>query len=326
MKRTIYIVFVILVVLTSCERQITYNGEVTEPKLVIQTEMQAGRKEINCSVSHSAFFLDQPKSHLWIPSKGLILMVERENGETVTMVDTFLHKPNDRFLVRLATPLQAGERVFIQASHPDYPTAFAADTIVPMPEFTISECVWDSVKKVCRVSLRFGDNADFHGILGIKGLFVYKEKRQGNQNYGEYRSKRIVSMDNIFLGLGNSFSSEEGYNTFGELFCMADNARNKEVKVALPPTVHVIGGRVKFQPDSVQITVLAHSTVSYLFKKSLYSYFDATGVDEANVGEFFSDIIGTEEVVQLYSNVENGYGVVAGTTQKMQKIIFKAQE
>ena len=171
MKRTIYIVFLILVVLTSCERQITYNGVVTDPKLVIQAEMHAGAKEIVCSVSRSAFFLDQPKSYVWIPSKGLILLVERENGEKVTMDDNQLNGSNDRFFVRLATPLEAGERVYIQASHPDYPTAFGADTIVPMPEFTITECVWDSVRKSCRVRLRFGDNTDFHGIMGIKGLF-----------------------------------------------------------------------------------------------------------------------------------------------------------
>lgn len=322
MKRTIYIVFLILVVLTSCERQITYNGVVTDPKLVIQAEMHAGAKEIVCSVSRSAFFLDQPKSYVWIPSKGLILLVERENGEKVTMDDNQLNGSNDRFFVRLATPLEAGERVYIQASHPDYPTAFGADTIVPMPEFTITECVWDSVRKSCRVRLRFGDNTDFHGIMGIKGLFYYLEKRQGRSNYSTYYSKRIVSMDNVFLGLGNSFSSEEGYNTSGELFCMADNARNKEVEVMLPATVQVAAKGVTLQPESVQITVLAHSTASYLYKKSLYSYFDATGVDEANVGEFFSDIIGTEENVQLYNNVENGYGIVAGVTTKTQTINF----
>lgn len=318
MKRTIYIVLVILAVLTSCERQITYNGEVTDPKLVIQTEMHAGAEEIACSVTRSAFFLNQQGySQSW-PSKGLILKVERENGETVTMDDSSLNGTNSRLFVPLATPLQAGERVYIQATHPDYPTASASDTIVPMTEFTISECVWDSAKNVCRVRLRFGDNADFHGILGINGLFCYSGKRQGKYSYGTYRSKRIVSMDNIFLGLGNAFSSEEGYNTSGELFCMADNARNKEVEVMLPPTVQVGGKGVTLQPDSVQITVLAHSTASYLYKKSLYSYFDATGVDEANVGEFFSDIIGTEENVQLYNNVENGYGIVSGVTTKTQ--------
>ena len=304
-----------------------YKGEISDPKLVLQTEMQVGAEEIQCAVTHSAFFLNQPTgARYWVPAKGLLLTVERENGETVSMDDSSLNEDNAMLHVPLATPLQAGEEVRIRATHPDYPAVSAADTIVPMPEFSVASCNWDSVNRECRLRLVFGDNADFHGIMGVKGMLCHTEKYnwQGRETYNTYYSHAIASKDNVFFGMGNSFSSERGYNTLSELFFRADDARNKEIDVTLM-VQYQTGNRSQFRQDSVQITVTAHSTHSYQYKKSLYSYFGATGSDDSDVEELFSDIIGIEEKVQLYSNVKDGYGIVAGNSKNIQTIIIKAQ-
>ena len=311
----------------SCERQITYRGEISAPKLVLQTEMEEGSDTLHCAVTRSAFFLDHPDTHYWVRSKGLKLTVERQNGETVRMDDSLQSDGDYMINVPLAAPLRTGEVVRISAEHPDYPDVTAADTIVPVPEYAVTSYVWDSVHQACHVRLQFGENTGYHGIIGFSGVLYHTEtyKWQGKETVHVYSSRSIYSKDNLFAGMGNAFSSENGFNTFGELFCMANGVRNKEVELTFSVTTRTLGSQVDFQQDSLLLTVAAHSTVSYEYAKSLYSYFGVSGSDDSDIGSMFEGVTGVEEHVQLYSNVENGYGIVAGTSRKKTKIMLNNQ-
>jgi len=51
------ITIVTAVLLTSCEKEIEFNGEQTDPKLVINSLMEPGQP-VNAAISKSFFFLD----------------------------------------------------------------------------------------------------------------------------------------------------------------------------------------------------------------------------------------------------------------------------
>ena len=59
MKRLLYILPLLFAALVSCEREIPYNGEYEDPKLVIQTSLCAGEDNFICYVNRSYFFLEQ---------------------------------------------------------------------------------------------------------------------------------------------------------------------------------------------------------------------------------------------------------------------------
>ena len=62
MKRLLLYIVTMLLVLSSCEREIEYDGEVTKPKLVLQAEVSEGFEPVRVYVSRSHFFLNCLKS------------------------------------------------------------------------------------------------------------------------------------------------------------------------------------------------------------------------------------------------------------------------
>ena len=327
MKRAIYIIWVWMAVLTACEREIPYNGEYQDPKLVIQTELEEGWKTVDCIVTRSAFFLDRPTGGpIWYPSQGVVFTVERENGETISVSDSVLTTNNHVFHVPLATPLQAGETVTVRASHPDYPEAYGSDGVVPMPEVEMVSCVWDSAYDRCRVRLKFGENAAFDGVMGVKAMMDYQmsySMKNGETGYVPYFSNYIVSTDVAFMGMDNANSSEEGFNSFSELFFRSADVRNKEVEFFVQATYHSRPPSQIAEPLEAYISIISHSSDSYLYWRSIYKYFGASGNSDYDFGSMFSGMIGVEEEVQIYSNVHNGYGAIVGTSTKAITFTFK---
>ena len=327
MKRAIYIVLAWMAVLTACEREIPYKGEYQDPKLVIQTELSEGGKTVNCGVTRSAFFLDQPFGEpIWYPSQGVVLTVERENGEKISMSDTVLTPNNHVFHVPLATPLQAGETVTVRASHPDYPEVYGSDRVVPRPDVGMVSCVWDSAYDRCRVRLKFGENADFDGVIGVKATLDYNmvtTMRNGEIRDIPYYSSYIVSTDIAFMGLDNANSSEEGFNSFSELFIKSTDVRNKEVEFYIQATNRSTPPSAIADPQEVRMSIISHSSDSYLYWRSIYNYFGAMGTSDYDFSSMVSDMFGVEEVVQIYSNVHDGYGAVLGTSKKSITFTFK---
>ena len=326
MKRAIYIVLAWMAVLTACEREIPYKGEYQDPKLVIQTELSEGGKTVDCIVTRSAFFLDRPTGGpIWYPSEGVVFTVERENGEKISMSDSVLTTNNHVFHVPLATPLQAGETVTVRASHPDYPEAYGSDGIVPMPEVEVVSCVWDSTYDRCRVRLKFGENAAFDGVMGVKAKMDYNMviRRNGTITNVPYYSSYIVSTDIAFMGMDNANSSEEGFNSFSELFFKSTDVRNKEVEFFIQATYRSKPPSQIAKPLEADISIISHSSDSYLYWRSIYKYFRASGNSDYDFSSMVSDMFGVEEVVQIYSNVHDGYGAVLGTSKKSITFTFK---
>ncbi len=320
MKRTITILLCLLAVLTACEREIPYKGEYQDPKLVIQSQMAANDSVLYCTVSRSAFFLETGKKAYEL-TEGVTLTVTRENGETISVPDTSIIDPAVRYYrIPLATPLQVGEVVRLQASHPSYPTAFGQDSIVPMPDYTITSCVWDSTEATCRVKIQMGDNADIHGVMAVRGALTYSWNVDHYLTDETYvyssTSKNIRSKDNIFASLGNAFSSEYGYNAKEEMYIKADEARNREISLEFPLYSNY------YTPVSMEIQLIALSEDAYLYRRALYNYFGAYGTTDMDLGSELSSMFGIEEPVQLYTNIENGYGIVAGRSPNIQTYYF----
>lgn len=318
MKRTIYLYILgLLTVMTACEKPIPYNGEYEDPKLVIQAQLSEGDSALSCTVSHSVFFLEYtPK--MYDLSYGLTLTVTRENGETISVPDTEVADLTKRdYNIPLATPLKAGEVIRIQASHPDYPTAVGKDTIMPKPDYTILSCVWDSLEGVCRVKLRINENTAVHGVMAIRGALDYQWIGE-NHNTGETKvytgtAKFIQSKDNLFASLGNAFSTDYGYNSREEMYFKADEARNREVTVEFP----LNNG---YTPVTMTVQLMSLSSDAYLYRRSMFNYLGAYGISDIDLGAELSSMFGIEETVQLYSNIENGYGIVAGQSSNKQTI------
>ena len=85
MKRLLSILPILLLVLISCERPITYHGEYDDPKLVVQAILYAGEDSIDCFVDRSYFFLDQ-KPNTKEPLPNVTVQIESASNPSLRLV------------------------------------------------------------------------------------------------------------------------------------------------------------------------------------------------------------------------------------------------
>lgn len=323
MKRCLYLLLTIAV-LTSCEQEIPYNGEYQDPKLVLQLreELQEGQYYVGCLISRSAFFLDKLSSPAELRINDASVTMQRNEDEPIALQ----RDGNGSYGFTNAQPFfQVGDVIRFRASCSGYPDIEACDTIVPRPEVDLVAYTYDSIKNVFHVRVRFGDNTGYEGFLGCKGYVYIKYKNAPYGTAKEYYSRQIRSKDAIFSGVGNAFSTERGYNAPIELFCKTKDASNREVEFEIPVGLSLSNTNVMVVDERVGITFTTHSQHSYRYWKSLYNYKHIQGSEDVDMSTAISGMFGSEESVQLYSNVENGYGILSAASSKFVSVIFEIE-
>lgn len=314
MKRYIPILFILASALTSCEREIVYDGAYEDPKLVLQTVLQEGSTVLDGAVSRSSFFLtdDMPQDR-WLD--GVTITVQRDDLAPVTYSDTALHMKQGTFRINLTTPLRAGEQIQVSASHPDYTTAQGTDVVVPAPQVTIDACVWDSAAMECRVKLRFADHLNHRGVMGVQGVLNYTMYYAKDDSV-DYTDSHLISNNAIFAGQGNSFSTDYGFHSYVELFFSAEDAQGKVVELTMPASdPYFYEGNMSVRLVNMGMAVTSYSEHAYLYRQSLYAYLGLTGSDDFDIGAVATGLFGMEETVQVYTNITDGLGIVEARSQ-----------
>lgn len=300
-----------MLVLVACEREIPYDGEYQDPKLVLEACLQEGLDYIEGTIIRSSLFTEneRDKTIRWLDNK-VVFSVQRDNGPEVSYSsdDAGYKKGNYDFRLTLSEPLRAGERIRVKASYPGFPSVVGEDVVVCKPEVSCVEEELDSVKFTYRYKIKFGENAGIkEGIIGIQAEFHYwTNAKKAKSN--EQTTRFITSNNTCFAGMGNSFSSEYGYNGMFGLYCRLEDVRNKEVEIVMPLN-RVTKVKTDLM-DYIQLTVTNHSPESYRYRQSLVAYYGMQGYEDEGLEQIITDIFGIEEPVQVYGNVEDGIGIV----------------
>lgn len=324
MKRYIYYILLVFV-LAACEREIPYTGEYQDPKLVMEVALEDGNTWIYGSVTCSDFFLDASydKSDRWLTD--VTLTVQRDGGQkkTYTQGNSAFKMQGYSFRVQLDEPLRAGEEVRVWASHPEFPTAEGADRVVTKPSVSCEECVWDSIRNECRIKLKFGEDLACDGIISVQGEFRYWKVPEGATGY-ESVSRWITSFDKCFAVLNNTYSTTYGFNSnHYDLFCRPEDVKGRVVEFVIPVDASSSYKVTKVMDATCYVT--NYSDAAYRYRQSLLDYFGFRGTDDTDLGAMFADMFGIEETVQIYNNVENGFGIVYSEAVKQFTKVFNEQ-
>ena len=154
MKRLLYILPLLFAALVSCEREIPYNGEYEDPKLVIQTSLCAGEDNFICYVNRSYFFLEHTNPNdkeetIKNPT------FEIYSAQNKSLQITSRIQSGNTHAISLSHPLQANDTIRLVVSHPTYGTAVAEEILMPAFEATLKSSVWEPKKKQCRFVFDF---------------------------------------------------------------------------------------------------------------------------------------------------------------------------
>lgn len=298
------------VLLLSCERELRYTGDQVEPVLVLEAQPQAGSKSLVCYINRSRFFLDTAKTDPASMAKVAIALTT-SSGVCSIVKDSVVGLEHH---LQLSGPLPGGDTLHLMVSHPDYPTIEAAEYIVPACMPAIKSLKRDSAGY--HLTMRLPDYPYKNGRIGINGILktTYTYTAQDSTISRPYTCMIVQSKDEIFASLNSFYLLYESYRAYtdkGErLFFYSDYPTDTYMHLSFdcPPDKK----NSSFHLDSIVLTLEARSATYSTYYASLSNY-----MNQNRDGSGMS----LEEPVSVYTNVTNGYGVLASRTNS--KIIIK---
>ena len=321
MKRLVLYIIGLLLVCTSCERRIEYNGEIAQPRLVMQAEVGEGDTIVRVYVSRSRFFLesgsDLPDDYLMPDAQ---TELQRGEGEWQAMQ----WSPADKAFVLKVSPLQVGETIRVRASHPDYTSIAAEQKVVYKPLCWVqfyngqeNTLMYNKHKRYIELNMLLQNYILTDDVtLGFCVTCQYSLIRNTfPPDIKLITSSYLQSFDEIFASADNMYSSEVGFNSRFELFLMPGYPNAKLTELRIPLFGPANWEDYELSVKELNIRFSAHNEDSYLYRKSMYAAFETGRGDEPDIGAVMNDMLGSEEPVQIYTNIANGYGIFAACSR-----------
>jgi hypothetical protein len=243
----------------------------------------------------------------------------------------------------LSHPLQANDTIRLVVSHPTYGTATAKEVLMPAFEATLKTSVWEPKKKQCRFVFDFPTQYERPDLVLYMKAFLHLTVRTVRI---EERNDSILSCDTT-----DHKTKIEGFGSANKVFDTERNKLNehsqmydgkvlyfnnaylseKSVEVFVKPIAYAYDTTyIRTYQDGRKITMYstymldscvfyfeAQSPTKTIFNNSMAAYWGMNDdyYDEMDLGAILSDLIGMEEPVAVYSNVEGGYGIVSSVTR-----------
>lgn len=285
--------------LFSCEREIRYAGDEAEPVLVLEAMPQAGSDSLLCYINHSRFFLDNTPTDS-ASTTMVSINLTTSSGACRIVRDSvvgFVHH------LTLSAPLPAGDTLHLTVSHPDYPTIDASEYIVPACEPVIESVTRDTTGYM--VTMRLPEYTYKEGRIGINGTLYTTWTRDTVSR--PYIQTILSSKDEIFSSLNSFYLLYESYRAYTDknerLFIYSDYTADTRVHLFFECPYD--SKKQTFHLDSIVLDVEARSETYTRYYASLRAY-----MNQNSDGSGMS----LEEPVSVYTNITNGYGVLAGKT------------
>lgn len=334
MKRYLYILL-LLPLMVSCERAIPYNGEYQDPKLVVQACVGAGDDAVVCYVNRSYFFLDT-KPRRPEPLEGVTVALQTSSGAVQVVKDSVAD--NLHYLL-LNRPVAPGETVQLSASHSEFGTATAQETLLPAFVPTVEKCVIDTAQRQCYLTLCLPEYDYPQTLVYINARQYYTHTLiraiYNKEDMTFLRWDTVVNLltqpslysrDNIFALESNE--TLQGYyvaslsKTRPGLQLRANYTPGRKIdffrNVAHLGTVTAPNGSsYTYRLDSIVVSFELHGETYQMYKKSMQDYL-GVGDEETNdfdLGAEVYGMMGMEERVAVYGNVDNGFGILTSKTK-----------
>ena len=335
MKKILLSIFA-LTLLASCTKEIEFNGEQTDSKLVINSLMEPGQP-IRANVSKSYFFLDAPDTAAPDDIKATLYVNGNDMGEMTLEYDTVTdyngwYLPEEGYyrLVKVFThpycPVQ-GDVVKMTASAEGFDDVEATASPLPgVADWSIEDCQvteWEityyapydsfeedtmwyvsgKLEMILNISDPNPGKTDYYKIyVGVGGVpdeetgsVVYTSTSYNDPVFGG------TSLGDIDVPLG-----PEGVFTD-----MLFDGGSYKIKLPIELSISFWNGAYQ---NTIQVPVRMEH-----FTKEYYNYLLTRSQDD-EILQFFA------EPVQTYSNVEGGYGVVAGRAVDTLKFDLPSQK
>ncbi|PID93403.1 MAG: hypothetical protein CSA95_07970 [Bacteroidetes bacterium] len=298
MKR-IFLTLLTIPLLFSCTKIIEFDGEVSKPKLVVNSIVTPD-STFKVNVSESRFFLDNA------PMKKIEDATVKILSQEGTLLATLSHTDKGNYEGELKPTINTNYRVEVVA--PNFDKASASMSIVPSIPITSFDTlsVFEEYDFNLSTTIHFSDPGNERNYYRVRGDIQLMEI---DPETGELRElERYIPWfyidDPVINGAGDDDFVENEYNPYN-LF-NDDLINGKAYSLTIP--LHLYGSGNIF---IVHLFLESLSEEYYTYLKSVSEY------QESGDNPF-------TEPVPIYSNIENGIGFFGGYSSS--EIVIEVRE
>lgn len=294
MKKLFFLLSVSLIYI-SCEKVIPFEGDVNTPKLVINSVFESD-STFKVHVSSSRSVIDTSSFE---NIDDAVVTIKDGNGNVIEVLN---HVVNG-FYKGLVLP-EENTTYILEVNHPNYANITASDSL-PSPIIINSvdtSTILDPINgNRLRISMNFDDPENNQNYYLLETYSVNEYLIVENLDTIEYEldttKQFMVLTDEVFQNGGSPWRDQGLFNDL--LF----NGQNKTLEIEIP-NENWSGSEDGYDWSYKTLTLrlyLHNITISYYYyRTSLELFQNASGNPFA-------------QPVQVYSNIENGFGVFAGS-------------
>lgn len=274
-------IVVLFFMLCSCTKDIDINYQVKDPRLILDCTFLENAP-IKVYLSTNVFILDTASRRI---NNATILLYENEQ-----LIDTLLQKGNGLYQSNVMP--KAGKSYYITASANGYKSVSARDSL-PNAGFSVSNIQFN-VGVTTLDGIRFDmlslDINDTDPDINYYELAILKKITSYND---------VPSYIDVFFISNPTVSMRNWDFPYSQTILFTDKLFNNG-ETHFDVFLHSRGGAVTVKLRKV-------SSQYYDFKKLLYLHRDSQLSKRETIEELFKG-----EPIEMFSNIENGYGVFAG--------------
>ena len=294
MKRLLFLLSISLAYI-SCEKVIPFDGDVNTPKLVINSVFESD-STFKVHVSSSRSVIDTASFN----NIDDAIVTIKDGNENI--IETLNHVENGFY--KGQTFPQENQTYILEVNHPNYANITASDSL-PSP-ITINSVdtstIIDPINgNRLQISMNFDDPENTQNYYLIETYSVNEYLVIKNSDTTEYEldttKQFMVLTDEVFQNGGSPWREQGLFNDL--LF----NGQNKTLELEIP------NDSWSGSEDGYDWSYKTLTLRLYLHNITLSYYYYRTSL------ELFQNASGNPfaQPVQVYSNIENGFGVFAGS-------------
>ena len=293
--KKLFLLLSISLVYISCEKVIPFEGDVNIPKLVINSIFQSD-STFKVHVSSSRSVIDTASFQ---NIEDAVVTIKDDNG---SIIETLNYVENG-FYIGQTFP-QENQTYSLQVTHPNYTNITSSDSL-PSPITINSIDTSTTVDPIngdrLQITLNFNDPESSQNYYLIETYSVNEYLLIKNSDTTEYEldttKQFMVLTDEVFQNGGSPFREQGLFNDL--LF----NGQNKTLELEIPYenwSGSEDGYDWSYQTLTLRLYLHNISISYYYYRTSLELFQNASGNPFA-------------QPVQVFSNVENGFGIFAGS-------------
>lgn len=283
-KNSLILILGIFALCTSCVKEVAFDNQLIEPKLVIQ-----GLIEVDSTfavyLEHTRAF-NEPNTYTGITSGATITVVNLTTGNTYV---TSTPADSNRYELPFNVAPNTGYQITV--THPDYPTVTATTyttQVIPLISVDTGSFNMEGIPKIYGL-MKWQDPPGNQFYM----VCVYSEGVDSASNI--QFSNSVFGSDDPIVSEGFSLTPDEDHNS-STYFVFSDEQFANSMKTFRTyfDKIYVdesIGGN----SSSIRFTLISMNQDTYSYYKSMLIQQDSDPT--------FS------EPVKIYSNVTNGYGI-----------------